>query len=126
MIVADAGPIIALARAGLLDILPALVNAVVLPPGVLTEITRASGKPGAAEVQAAPWISVEEVAAEAQELALPRRLGPGEREAIRLDHARGLVLLLDERRARREAECLGIRLTSTLALLAEAKALAQA
>ncbi len=45
MIVADAGPLIALARAGLLELLPTLLGQVVLPPAVFTEITIAPGKP---------------------------------------------------------------------------------
>lgn len=121
MIVADAGPIIALARAGLLEILPTLLGQVVVPPAAFSEITRATGRPGAAEVRAATWVAVEEVADEAAQLLLSRNLGPGEGEAIQLAYARGAVLLLDERRARREAERLGIPLTSTLALLEEAK-----
>ena len=121
MIVADAGPIISLARAGLLEILPILIGQIALPPAAFSEITRESSKPGALEIRDAAWVTVEQVPAEAETLLLSRNLGPGEREAIRLAHAKGAVRLLDEHRARREAARLGIPLTSTLALLEEAQ-----
>lgn len=96
MIVADSGPIISLARVDLLNILPALLGQVVLPPAIFAEITALPDKPGAAAVRAAQWVRIEAVSSDAANLPLARVLGPGERDAIRLARALGAVLILDE------------------------------
>ena len=51
MIVADAGPFIALARVRQLDLLQRLYGQVLIPPAVLHELALGSGRPGAAVLE---------------------------------------------------------------------------
>lgn len=103
-IVADAGPLIGLARAGLLDVLPQLYRSVEVPPAVARELRLGEDRPGSRalrQAKTAGWL-VE------RELERPERLGellvildPGEAEAILLARERrSRFLLVDERRAR--------------------------
>jgi len=119
IVVADGSPLIALARISRLDRLGQLVRHVLIPPAVQEEIHADRDRPGAREVSAALWIRVE-----APDPALVSSyvgfVDRGEAEAIAL--AKSIVdsvLLIDDRRARRLAERLGIRRIGTVGLLLE-------
>lgn len=119
IVVADSGPLIALARIGRLDLLSRLVHRVVIPPAVAVEIREGGDRPGAREVAAATWIHVEQPDAE-----LARSYGllvdAGEAEAIALAvRSTGSLVLLDDRLARRLAESLGIARIGTVGILIE-------
>jgi len=122
LIIADSSPLIGLARIGLLAVLPRLAKRVVVPQAVLAEVTSArEDAPGAAEVAAQSWIEVRQAdpAAVAPLLIL---VGRGEAEAIALAQRElDAVLLMDDLRARKLAERLGLRRMGTVALLAQAK-----
>jgi uncharacterized protein len=110
--VCDSGPLIALhqvERAGVLSELFAVVYA---PPAVVLELRSVRPRP--------PWLDVRAPRARHD---LPPRLGPGEREAIALAvELTGSVLLIDDRRARRVAERLGVEAAGTIRVLMLAKA----
>ena len=119
IVVADSGPLIALARIGRLDLLPRLVHRVVIPPAVAAEIRDGGDRPGAREVAAAAWIHVEQ-----PDAVLARSYGlfvdAGEAEAIALAvQTEGSLILLDDRLARRLAERLGIARIGTVGVLVE-------
>jgi predicted nucleic acid-binding protein len=122
LIIADSSPLIGLARIGQLGLLPKLANRIVVPAAVHAEVTAArADAPGAAEVAAQAWIEVQEAdpVAVAPLLIL---VGRGEAEAIALaqwDSA--AVLLVDDLRARKLAQRLGLRRMGTVALLGQAK-----
>ncbi len=121
-IVADSSPLIGLARIGQLGLLPQLARRIVAPRAVWAEVTGArADAPGASEVAAQTWIEVLE--ADAQTVAPLRILvGRGEAEAIALaQRERSAVLLLDDLRARKLADRLGLRRMGTVALLGRAK-----
>ena len=83
-IVADAGPLIGLARISRLELLRSLFTSTILPPAVYTECVSASGKPGAAAIAQAVddrWLTVRAPSKPAPR-DLPTGIGPGEREAI--------------------------------------------
>ena len=64
VVVADAGPLIGLARVGQLDLLRELYSAVRVPPMVHAELAIDTGKPGAkvlADAFAAGWITLKPV-----------------------------------------------------------------
>jgi hypothetical protein len=103
-------------------VLPRLAERVVVPLAVRAEVTSArEHAPGAAEVAAQSWIEVREVAP-ATVAPLLILVGRGEAEAIALaQRDPDAVLLMDDLRARKLADRLGLRRMGTVALLARAK-----
>lgn len=122
-IVADAGPLIALARTGYLHLLRDVLGVVVIPPAVHDELRLDSNMPGAAILRVAVrtdrWIRKRALRSPHGSLGLA--LGVGETEAILLARERKAVLLMDERRGRRAAKAKGIALVGTARILLEAK-----
>jgi predicted nucleic acid-binding protein len=122
-VIADASPLIVLARAGHLRLLRTLQGKVVAPPAVLAEVLPGEGAPGAPEVQQAldeGWLQ-EEASPAAAAKALRQRhpnLGSGEAEAIALAVEREEALLCDDLLARRAARLEGAQPVGTLGLLA--------
>ena len=125
-IVADTGPLIALARTGRLDLLRRLYGQVVIPPAVHDELAVGSGRPGAislAGALAAGWISVRSPANRQAVLELGQRLDLGEAEAIALTEQLGArFLLIDEAAGRRLARWRGVPVTGVAGVLLAAKA----
>lgn len=96
--VLNASPLIVLAKAGYLDLVPKIVSPVVIPRAVANEIS--TGGPG----RSATW-----------------HLGQGESEV--LEYARqncGTVAVLDDKAALRVARALDIPLTGTLGIIVAA------
>jgi predicted nucleic acid-binding protein len=122
LIIADSSPLIGLARIGQLGLLPKLTNRVVVPAAVHAEVTSARADAlGAAEVAAETWIEVRE-ADPAVVAPLLILVGRGEAEAIALaQRESAAALLLDDLRARKLAQRLGLRRMGTVALLGQAK-----
>lgn len=122
IIIADSSALILLARIGRLELTRALAARVVVPQAVWTEVTVArADAPGARTVADATWIEVRVVAAPAVQPLLSL-VGQGEAEALVLAGSeRDAVLLLDNARARKIADRLGLPRMGTLGLLAKAK-----
>jgi len=120
--ISDSTPLIALARIGELDLARSVFSKLVIPETVAKEVTEArADAPGARKVAEAGWI---EKAVADPLLVRPLLLlvDQGEAEAIALaQSAPGSLLLTDDRKARRVARQLGIRVQGTLGLLARAK-----
>lgn len=122
LIIADSSPLIGLARIGQLGLLPKLAKRIVVPAAVHVEVTTArANAPGAAEVAAQAWIEVQ--SADPVVVApLLILVGRGEAEAIALAQREpSAVLLVDDLRARKLAQRLGLRRMGTVALLGQAK-----
>jgi predicted nucleic acid-binding protein len=115
VVVSNSSPLIALARIQRLDLVPAIVQSVLIPPAVAREI--------APSLPALPrWVSVQVPTGQPSELTSSRRFGDGEREAIALAvELRAKAILIDDRPARRVAEAAGLTVIGTLGLLLEAK-----
>ncbi len=123
IVVANAGPLIALAQIGHFTLLQLLYGELYIPPAVRHEVVAlGQGRPGAAEVDVASWIHVVEVR-EAMAVQLLRdRLDAGESEAIVLAmEMNAYLLLMDESRGRRVAEARGLTKTGTMGTLIVAK-----
>lgn len=122
VIVADSGPLIALAIIGQLDLLRKLYGQVLTPPAVWDEVTvRGLGLPGAHEVSQLPWLKIEATETSLWQ-ALAILVDRGEAQAIALANTiPGSTVLLDDARARRVAERFGIRRIGTLGILRRAK-----
>ena len=125
VVVADTGPLIALARVGRLDLLRRLYGRVVVPPAVHVELAIDSNRPGAkvlAGAFAAGWIVVEAVTDSSVRLELDQILGPGEAEAIALAEQEGArFLLIDDAKGRRTARARGIPVVGVAGVLLAAK-----
>lgn len=126
VVVADAGPLIGLARIGELELLRDLYSTVLIPPAVLQELEVGSARPGAILLRAAlrvGWLSTRALRNPAEKTALSP-LDVGEDEAIRLAVELGSrlhFLLLDDRRARRVALLRGLPVVGTAGVLLVAK-----
>lgn len=122
-VVANSGPLIALATVTQLDLLGKLYTTVLVPDAVFVEVAGAGpGKPGAVELPNATWLRRVSLAG-APDPLLSQGLGPGETEAIALALTSGArLLLLDDRRARRIAEvAYGLRVQGVAGLLVTAR-----
>ena len=114
-IVSNSSPLIALARIQRLDLVPAVLQSVLIPPAVAREI-----EPSIPALPA--WVSVRVPSSRRPPLPSRGRLGDGEREAIALAIEIGAdAVLMDERAGRRVAEEGGLKVIGTLGLLLEAK-----
>jgi hypothetical protein len=123
ILVANAGPLIALAEIGRFDLLKSLYGQIHIPPAVRDEVVVSQdGHPGAKEVATAGWIRVEGVRDITAVRILRERLDRGESEAIVLAiELSADLLLIDEARGRRIAEARGLNKTGTLGTLVIAK-----
>jgi uncharacterized protein len=123
IVIADAGPLIALAQVGCFDLLARLYQTIHIPPAVHYEVVIAGrGRPGATQVGEAAWVCVADAQDPVVVRLLQERLDAGESQAIALAirmHAD--LLLIDEARGRRVAEAWGLHTTGTLGTLIAAK-----
>ena len=122
-VVCDTSPLLLLARAERLDLLPVLYSTVVVPEEVLREIRVQRDAP-AREIQAyaehphvQPTDARNEVLKEVEET-----IGSGERAAIAIALDRGAdLVVLDDERERKEARRHGLGVTGAIGVLIEAK-----
>lgn len=127
IVVADAGPLIALARVEQLSLLAALYGQIVVPEGVLTELCLESHRPGARLLSdgfAQGLLRTHPLPADSTaELARLRRvLDAGESAAILLAQVLACrFLLIDERRGRVMARRRGIPVVGVAGVLLAAK-----
>jgi hypothetical protein len=120
--ICNTSPLQYLHQIGKLDVLPRLVQRVLIPPAVVSEL--AAGRARALDLpdpSVLDWIEVRQPAA-APAFPLATDLGPGEAEVLALGlERRDAVLILDDAVARRTALTLGLNLTGTLGVLIDAK-----
>ena len=123
IVVSNTSPLIALARAGRLDLLQAIHGEIIVPDAVFNEITVAgAGEPGAHEVATMSWIKRQPALNRQLVNALGLDLDAGEAEAIALAmECQADLILLDERMGRHAAQRMGLKVTGTLGILIAAK-----
>lgn len=122
-IVADAGPLIALARVGQIELLRRLFATVVVPTAVYAECVRMPEKQGATAVAQAVEtgrLTVRSPSQPEPETSAPR-LGIGERQAIVLAVELSCPVLLDDKLARAHARHAGVAVIGIGGLLIAAK-----
>ena len=125
IIVADAGPLIGMARVGHIALLQSLYKSIIIPPRVLEELKISSDKPGARAVSKAimdGWIKIVELKRPDDSTVLRLLVDAGEAESIQLaleQNAR--LLIIDDRKGRKTAKSSGIRIIGTGGILISAK-----
>lgn len=116
-VVSNTSPILNLFVVGRLDLLRTLYQRILIPEQVAQELARY-------QVPSAGWIEIANHSAEALYSELHKQLHAGEADAIAMAVDLGAdLLLMDERRGRKEASKRGIEYMGLLGILAEAKAL---
>ena len=123
MVVADSGPLIALARLSLLQLLPDYFGTVFVPDTVFIECTRYGDRPGASAILAASeaGLFTRVVVPDVAQFAASHLLDAGESAALLLAQSRSAPVLVDERKARRVASRLGIAVVGTVGVLVAAR-----
>lgn len=123
IVVADATPLIALAKIEKLSLLRRLFGTLHIPPAVYAEVvTQAPQRPGAGEVRGATWIKTTPIQNTSTLRYLRAELDPGEVEALILaEEMSADWVLLDESKARRIAKTLELSHIGTVGLLLLAK-----
>lgn len=127
MIVSDATPLLHLARAGLLDLLPKLYDRVVVPASVWEE-TSGRGEPRAEghvlQEASEAWLEIRSLSAPERRLSEAFRraapIGRGESDAIALAEALRTPVLMDDRVAVDLARMRGIETRWTTSVILEA------
>lgn len=120
LLVADAGPVITLAAIGRFGLLRELATEVVVPRRVFEEVVAGAPRAGAIEIRA-DWIRIADGRPELVD-AFSLMVDRGEAEALAV--AKDLpdcLLVMDDQRARRLANELGLRFTGTLGMLDKGK-----
>ena len=121
-IVINTGPLLALAAAGRLDVLPALFRRIVVPEEVWREVA-VGGRTGfaLAELSAAPWLD-KRAAPTPLTPFLTVALDAGEASVIALALAEKIpTVAIDETSGRRLARLHGLDVTGSLGILLQAK-----
>jgi len=125
IVVADAGPLIGMARIGHINLLQSLYNSIIIPPRVFEELKVSSGKPGARAVSRAindAWIKVVELKRGSESASLHLMVDTGEAESIQLALEQNAdLLIIDDKRGRKTAKSRGIRVIGTGGILIYAK-----
>jgi uncharacterized protein len=121
-IIADSSPLISLAIINQLELLPKLYQRVIVPSAVWNEVTvQGVGLPGAQAVGLIQWFEIQ-TPKEATIKPLSMLIDRGEAEAIAIAQSiSNSIVLLDDAKARRVAERLGVARIGTLGILRRAK-----
>lgn len=121
-VIVNSTPIIALAKAGKLDILKAMYGQVIIPEAVFNEVTAKDDSARAMLLKNNDWIKVKSIKNTAEKIMFRARLHDGEVEVMIL--ARELdadLVVIDDYAARKTAEYIGLNLTGTIGTLIKAK-----
>ncbi|MDI7260443.1 MAG: DUF3368 domain-containing protein [Thermodesulfobacteriota bacterium] len=113
-IIVDTSSLIALERIDLLPILCKIYKEVVIPESVIKEFGNLS----------LPCLSIRRVESNLLKLLITElNLGKGESDVIALASQAGLKIIIDDSRARKVAENIGLKLTGTIGVLMKAERL---
>ena len=111
-IVVDTSSLIALERINLLEILCQLYKEVIVPESVIKEFGNIS----------LPCLSIRKIESNLLKLLITDlNLGKGEAEVIALANQKGLTVVIDDSKARKVAENMGLKLTGTIGVLMRAE-----
>ena len=125
IVISDTSPISNLATIGQIDLLRQIYGEVIIPEMVYQEIINGGvTEPATLAVQSLEWIKTGSVNNLNLVRNLQGKLDPGEAEAIVLAlELNAELLIVDERKGRKQATSLGLKITGTLGVLFRAKQL---
>lgn len=120
-LIVNASPIISLAKIGCADLLTQMFSNLVIPLGVIEEITAHSS-----EDEAVKWVMAQDPiriqSVDIPEIIAGWNLGKGESQVIAYAYKSvGYTVSIDDRPAKKCAHLFGIKVKGTLAVLIEAK-----
>lgn len=118
MKICDTGPIIVLYETSLLPILKKLYNKIIIPEQVKKELLK---KPDGQQILKESWIEVKEAKKADVLKILTNLLDEGEAATISLANETNNPVLLDEKKGRRVAKSLDLKVQGTLGILIKAK-----
>lgn len=121
MIVADASPLIMLARSDLLRVLDSVAGEAVVPEAVFEECVVDPSRPGVKAIRGAVAAGQITIRPATWTGELLPALGPGELAAIALAKTLACPVLMDERLGRRIATLQGVGVVGSAAILIRAK-----
>ena len=124
LLVADSGPLIALARLDLLALPGRYFTSVVVTTSVWEEVTRSPRADELERLTAAlsgGWFTLADDPLTVPDQILQTGLDAGERNSIALSLAMSSAVLIDEKRGRRVATALGLPVIGTVGLLLRAR-----
>ena len=123
LLVSDTTLLLYLGRTDLLDLLPILYKAIVVPTHVLMELDMGRWlRADTVDPRNLPWVAVVEVSQQDITELPPNRLGVGERAVLAYARTHEPCLAgLDDRMARALAEQLGTRVIGVVGILLKAK-----
>lgn len=114
LIVVDTSSLIALERIGLLPLLCKIYSEIIIPESVVNEFGNLS----------LPCLSIRKIESQFLKLLITElNLGRGEAEVIALASQMGLKVIIDDSKARRVAENMGLKVTGTIGVLIRAEKL---
>jgi predicted nucleic acid-binding protein len=123
-VICNASPLITLSKIGALHILPELFGKLIVATEVFHEVTViGAGRPGASDVQSAPWIEVKSYTNSAEFARWRTQYGLGAGETATILLARELsahLAIIDERTARALARGLGLSVMGCVGILESA------
>lgn len=121
-VIVNSTPIIALAKAGKLDVLKAMYGQVIIPEAVFNEVTAKDDSAKAMLLKNNDWIKVKSIKNTAEKIMFRARLHDGEVEVMILARELGAdLVVIDDYAARKTAEYIGLTLTGTIGTLIKAK-----
>ncbi|MBM4333897.1 MAG: DUF3368 domain-containing protein [Deltaproteobacteria bacterium] len=113
-VIADTSSLMAMEKISLLGILCEIYSEVIVPGSVINEFGNIS----------LPCLSVRKVESNFSKLlSIDLNLGQGEAEVIALANQSGLKVIIDDSKARRVAENMGLKITGTIGVLIKAEKL---
>ena len=119
IVVSDTSPFGDLVLIEEVEVLPAIFGQVVIPPAVVEELQAPAAPDAVKDLDSGPFELARGPKSQSSGTSLT--LDWGEREAICLAFEPSALCLIDDRRARRKAERMGVRVTGLLGILAEAR-----
>lgn len=123
-VIINSTPLIALCKAGRLELLKAMYGEVTIPDAVFREVTEKSDSVQQSLVENSDWIHVGHISEDADRKMYKAKLHAGEVEVMILaQETNADLVVIDDLEARKTADYLGLTLTGTIGILLKAKQL---